>query len=383
MEQDLLKILVDIFKSSGYDVTISSRCDISVEKKRYHVHVRCALRPGYEEIKAFYEKLEGCTGIYVMTQKTSGELSNYAAEFGIHLWDRDDLALRIGRTVLLNIERKTKNSHFEPEAPSTNKTLDSSTATTFELNSEGLKEDVFRQGSDYSEELLPPQSQSLGANNAFFEAKSLLRPYEEMNNPNKLERGEIPKVDSYGMLNIRSVEPNLSKNQAIDIAKSYLSNPEDAILKFVPFWKYIYNVEVEKRFRSKVLSIAGKGRGFLNALNKSNEEMEIEVLKMPTRIPAVQHEIKRPNVNRKQGEKIILDLIIEENTREMRFNNMDDQAIIYEHRSIGPKAEDIDLDMELVHIPIWEVRGKRNSVEINAYNAKVLEQPMDEDAEFL
>jgi hypothetical protein len=39
--------------------------------------------------------------------------------------------------------------------------------------------------------------------------------------------------------------------------------------------------------------------------------------------------------------------------------------------------------MELVHIPIWEVRGKRNSVEINAYNAKVLEQPMDEDAEFL
>src|SRR5208283_249537 len=185
--------------------------------------------------------------------------------------------------------------------------------------------------------------------------------YEEMNNPKKLEHVEIPKVDSYGMLNILSVEPNFSKNQAIDIAKSYLSNPE-----------------VEKRFRSKVLSIAGKGKGFLNALNKSKEKMEIEGLRMPTRIPAVQHEIRRPNVNRKQAEKIILDLIIEENTREMRFNNMDGQAIIYEHRSIGPKAEDIDLDMELVYIPIWEVKGKRNSLEINAYNAKVLEQPIDE-----
>ncbi len=383
MEQDLLKILVDIFKSSGYNVTISSQCDIIVEKNRHQAYVRFASRPGYEEIKAFYEKLEGRKGIYVMTQKTSGELSNYAAEFGIHLWDRDDLALQIGRTILVNIERKTKNSHFEPEAPSISKTLNSSTSTAFEVNFECCGEDVFKQGSDSSEELLSLHSQTLGTKNTFFEAKSLLRPYEEMNNPKKLERVEIPKVDSYGMLNILSVEPNLSKNQAIDIAKSYLSNPEDAILKFVPFWKYIYNVEVEKRFRSKVLSIAGKGKGLLNALNKSKEEMEIEGLRMPTRIPAVQHEIRRPNVNRKQAEKIILDLIIEENTREMRFNNMDGQAIIYEHRSIGPKAEDIDLNMELVYIPIWEVRGKRNSLEINAYNANVLEQPIDEDAEFL
>jgi hypothetical protein len=36
-----------------------------------------------------------------------------------------------------------------------------------------------------------------------------------------------------------------------------------------------------------------------------------------------------------------------------------------------------------VYIPVWEVRGKRNSLEINAYNAKVLEEPMDEDAEFV
>ena len=204
-----------------------------------------------------------------------------------------------------------------------------------------------------------------------------------MKKSNRLDQVEVPKVDSYEMLNIQSVEPKISKDQAIIIAKSYLSNPKDAILKFVPFWKYRYNVEAEKRFRSKVLSIAGKGKGFLNALNKSKEEMEIEGLGMPTRIPAVQYELKRPNVDRKQAEKILLSLIIEENTREMRFNNMEGQAIIYEQRSISPRAEEIELDMELVYIPIWEVKGKRNSLEINAYNAKVLEQPIDEDAEFV
>src|SRR5690606_28427754 len=171
--------------------------------------------------------------------------------------------------------------------------------------------------------------------------------------------------------------------QAMIIAKPYLSSPRDAILKFVPFWKYKYSVEAEKRFRSKVLSIAGKGKGFLNALNKSKEEMEVEGLAAPTRIPAVQYELKRPIVDKKQAEKILLDSIIEENTREIRFNNTEGQAVIYEHRSISPKSEEIQLDLELVYIPIWEVKGKRNSLEINAYNAKIPEKPVDEDVEFL
>jgi hypothetical protein len=384
MKQDLLEILVDIFKSSGYNVTISSQCDIIVEKNRHQAYVRCALQPDYEEMKAFSEKMEGCKGIYVMTQKTSGELSSYATELGIHVWDRDELALQIGRAVLVNMEKKARNSYSGPETPPTNKTIDSCTETTFELNAESFKEeDTFRQGPYLSGELLKLQSQPLRAEEYSFEAKSPPRTSEEMKNSNRLEHVEVPRVDSYEMLNIQSVEPKISKDQAIIIAKPYLSNPKDAILKFVPFWKYRYNVEAEKRFRSKVLSIAGKGKGFLNALNKSKEEMEIEGLGVPTRIPAVQYELKRPNVDRKQAEKILLSLIIEENTREMRFNNMEGQAIIYEQRSISPRAEEIELDMELVYIPIWEVKGKRNSLEINAYNAKVLEQPIDEDAEFV
>ena len=80
---------------------------------------------------------------------------------------------------------------------------------------------------------------------------------------------------------------------------------------------------------------------------------------------------------------MLLDEIIEENTREMRFNNTEGQAIIYEQRSVKPKSEDIELKVELVYIPVWEVKGKRNSLEINAYNAEVLEEPVDEDAEFV
>jgi hypothetical protein len=380
MKQDLLEILVDIFKSCGYNVTKSSQCDILVEKNGHQAYVRCALRPDYDEIKVFSEMIEGYTGIYVITQKTSGELINYADKLGIHIWDRDELALQIGRVVLLNMEQKAKSPCSGPETQLINEISDSSRKSTFEPHAVEKKklEEALRKKSYFNEK-------------ASSEARSLLWDYEEWKNSNEFEQveqqgerhAELPKADSYEMLNIHSVEPKVTKDQAIIIAKPYVSNPRDTVLKFVPFWKYRYNIEVEKKFRSRVLSIAGEGKGLLNALNKSREEMKIEGFGVPTRVPAGQYEVKRPNIDRKQAQKIILDLIIEENTREMRFNNMDGQAIIYEVRSLSPRPEEVELDIELVYIPVWEVKGKRNSLEINAYNAKVLEQPMDEDAEFL
>jgi hypothetical protein len=384
MKQDLLEILVDIFKSSGYNVTISSQFDILVEKNGHRAYVRCALQPDYKEIKAFSEKIKDNIGIYVMTQKKSGELIDYAAELGIYIWDRDELALQIGRVVLVNLEQKSKLSYSEPESQPANGTQDPYRQPAFKIPVEDRKsEKDFREKLCFNEGLLPLQNQQEEEERISFENKSLTRNFEERKNLRNQDQAEVPEIESYEVLNIHSVEPRISKNQAIIIAKPYISNPKDAILKFVPFWKYRYNVEAEKRFRSKVMSIAGEGKGFLNALNKSKEEMEIEGLGAPTRIPAVQYELKRPNVDRKQAEKLLLDVIIEENTREIRFNNTEGQAVIYEHRSISPRSEEIQLDMELVYIPVWEVKGKRNSLEINAYSAKVLEEPVDEDAEFL
>ncbi|MCC4770282.1 hypothetical protein FXV91_08775 [Methanosarcina sp. DH2] len=381
MKQDLLELLVDIFKSSGYNVIISSQCDILVEKNGHQAYVMCALKPDYEEIKYFSEKIRGCTGIYVMTQKVLGELNDYAAELGIYIWDRDELALQIGRAVLANMERKSGAYQTESEIPS--KEYQEQAISAPKLAGENWKNENFRQGPGSGEGLIPLQDMSRETERVSFESRALSKPVEERKPLKRLEDSEFSRVEPCEVLNIQSVEPRISKDQAIIIAKPYISSPKDAILKFVPFWKYSYNVEAEKRFRSKVMSITGEGKGFLNALNKSKENMEIEGLRTPTRIPAVQYEVKRPSVDKKQAEKVLLDLIIQENTREMRFNNLEGQAIIYEQKSISPKADEIELDMELVYIPVWEVKGKRNSLEINAYNAGVLEEPIDEDAEFL
>jgi hypothetical protein len=380
MKQDLLELLVDIFKSSGYNVIISSQYDILVEKNGHKAYVMCALVPDYEEIKSFSEKIKGCTGIYAMTKKTSGELNDYAAELGIYVWDRDELALQIGRAVLANMERKSSDDQKESEI--TSKECQEQTGSVIEITEENWEEDLEQEPCSLRG-LVPLQEMSREKERVSFGSRILSEPAKERRNLKRLEDNETSRAESYEMLNIQSVEPKISKDQAIIIAKPYLSSPKGAVLKFVPFWKYSYSVEAEKRFRSRVMSITGEGKGFLNALNKSREKMDIEGLGIPTRIPAVQYEVKRPNVDKKQAEKVLLDLIIQENTREMRFNNLEGQAIIYEQKSISPKADEIELELELVYVPVWEVKGKRNSLEINAYNASVLEEPVDEDAEFL
>lgn len=380
MKQDLLELLVDIFKSSGYNVTISSQCDILVEKNKHQAYVMCALEPDYEEIKSFSEKVESYTGIYVVTQKISGEFSDYAAELGIYIWDRDELTLQIGRAVLANMERKSKEQR-EPDISS--KECKEEAVSAPEIDEENWEEEDLRQEPCSCGGLVPLQEMRGNARRIPFESRVLSKPVEDRKLSKRFEDYEVPESEPYELLNIKSVEPRISKDQAITIAKPYLSSPKDAVLKFVPFWKYSYSVEAEKRFRSKVMSITGEGEGLLNALNKSREKMDIEGLTIPTRIPAVQYELKRPNVDKKQAEKVLLDSIIQENTREMRFNNLEGQAIIYEQKSISPRADEIELNMELVYIPVWEVKGRRNSLEINAYNASVLEEPVDEDAEFL
>ena len=118
--------------------------------------------PRLNSYKVFSEKIEGCTGIYVMTQKTPGELINYAAELGIHIWDRDELALQIGRAVLLNMEQKAKTPYSKPETPSTNETLDSPRKPIFEMHAESWKaEEAFKQKPYFSGKFIPLQNQPL------------------------------------------------------------------------------------------------------------------------------------------------------------------------------------------------------------------------------
>ena len=49
---------------------------------------------------------------------------------------------------------------------------------------------------------------------------------------------------------------------------------------------------------------------------------------------------------------------------------------------LRPDKKNISIDIDLVHFPVWQVRGKK-IVEVNAYTGDILSEPMDEGVEIL
>lgn len=184
-------------------------------------------------------------------------------------------------------------------------------------------------------------------------------------------------------LDLRTAPIKLQKERAAMMAKSEIGMPEDVVLKFVPFWNYAYAVKAEHRFKNKVIDISGQGQGCLNALNGNKEQLEILQVNDSLTLPDDNYEIKSKMIDQKEAESTLISNIIEEYTKDVRFNNVVGEAMISEHKLFKPSMDDIRFKIELVYVPIWEVKGTRNSVEINAYTQEILTNPVDDDVEFM
>lgn len=368
MKQGLLQILRDIFSSSGYNVTESYRYDMVAEKNGYKTLIKLGAYPDSADIKNFAEHATDGMGLYVATYKMADELYQYATNCGLVVWDRDDVALQIGRAVLADIEGTTADLELIPPVDQ-----QASTQTT----SAGFGEDslfgMFGQGNATKkmpaspEPISTPQPQ--WSRNVFAQPEPVQSPPDEPNPPM--------------VLNLHAVPLNVSKEQAINIAKQHIGIVSDVYLKFVPFWKYEYSISVEQQYKSKIIDISGNGVGCLNALNGNNETLELKEVYDSIEVPDETYEVKGPILTRGEANKDLLKKIIEDHTKDIRFDSMSGDTIISEHKLFKPSAEDVNLEIDMVYLPIWELNGRKSSVEISGYNAEVLCNPVDEDVEFM
>jgi hypothetical protein len=341
MKHDLLQILSDIFTSFGYNVTESYRYDLIAKKNGYITYIKFGTKLDYEEIKNFVDQVENGKGLYVASHKMADDLYQYAKEMGLIVWDRDELALQIGNAVLADIEGQTNN--FEPTA----ETIQQRKIVNVNI---GRDDDI-----------------------PIFET---LEQHEVQSHVSSLETKQ-PTV-----LDLRSVPVNVPKEKAVSIAKPHLGGVDDAVLKLVPYWRYEYSISIEKQYRSKIVDISGEGAGCLNALN-GHTEFFVDGVHDQITLPDDGYELKAPVIKEEEAKKDLIRMITEEHTKDVRFENMVGDTIISEHKTFKPTPEDIKLSLDLVYLPIWEVKGPRNSVEINGYSAEVLSNPVDDDVEFM
>jgi len=339
--QILLDLLTNILSSQGYDVNpliqgTPPRTDLVVAKDG---RMTCIQYGGNEtDLRYFGDAVQGAYDALFISDETTDQMARFADRYNIRRWDRAELEIRIGKAML--------------------------------AEAEDTRYDLLGQEYQKSHEYEPQGYQ-----------KYEPREYQEYS------AGRMPEIietadDSRDALQLRCAAVRVDERRAIATAKGFASGITGAAIEFVPFWNYRYVIDTYRQHKTKAIHLSSEGSGAINALNREKHEYLQDVCDSIS-VPCQDYEIKTPTVTKVEAREEILNDAIEGNTKNIASTSTSGGAIITEHRTVRPMAKDIDLDMDLVYLPVWEVKGVNGSIMIDAHDGNAITAPVDDDVEFL
>ncbi len=322
--QAVIDILKRIFTFYGYEVTSSEGSDMLVEKESEHLFIKFDPTPNFNSIRHFSGIVARYGGKGIVVSNTFDEKNrSIALDEGLTLWDRSEIESRIGRAVLAG---------------------------------------AFGQ---YGEE-------------------KVVQKESEIQETFQMQR-ESPKKEFEKTIRIflRSVAVNIGKSDALSIGEAKVGSVKRQQLKFIPVWYYRYSFDTQKKFKSKMVDLKGEGEGYVNAITSENFFGKCKDIQDNTFVPTQNYEIKQPMVEKNDAFNKAMGSVIREHTKEVRLNEMIGDTIIYEQKVFAPEPEDIMMEIELIHFPVWELTGVCDTIEINGYDGHILGVRTSNDAEFI
>jgi len=377
----LFEIVVNILKSQEYDVTAGSEytgVDLVAKRGGHETFIRYGLTE--DDLRHFADATHGAhkvRGVYeapghrthvahdalFISDRVTEWMEFFADQYKIRVWDRAEVESRIGRAVLAEAEG-THHDFLEVR----------------ERTHQRAAPSPARSPTPILTPVSPPAPAPIPPPTLAPTPMPTLTPTPVLPLPGI---GAVPAIeDSREVLTIRCAPIRVDEKQAIVTAKGFVSGITDNILEFVPFWNYKCVVDGYYQYKAKSVTISSEGSGAINALNSRKHE-KISEVRDQISIAQQNYEIKSAIVTKDEVERMLMDDAIEGNKKMVSFTNKSGDTIITENRTIKPGAGDIEISTELVYLPVWEVRGRRHNVMIDAYDGSVMTEPVDDDIEFL
>jgi hypothetical protein len=321
-KQVIIDIVKNIFTYRGYNISSSEICDLLAEKDDEHFLIKFEKDPNYNNIRYFSNMVKRYGKGIVISDSFDEKIRILALDDGLALWDRTELEMQIGRAVLAGALEKYE------ERPS------------------------------HKEEGFSPKS-------------------TESNEPEIKEYKKTIKVM------LRSVPVNIGKQDALSIAEAKIGTPRSQSLKFIPVWYYSYSFNVQKKYKSKIVDLSGEGEGYIQAITGENFFNKYRNIKENILMPTQNYEIKEPLVQKKDAAGKALNSIIREHTKEVRLNEMIGDTIVFENKIVAPDPSEINIQIDLLYVPFWEIKGKREVIDINGYDGHIMAIKLYNDAELV
>ena len=320
----VVEILRKVFTFYGYEVSSSDVSDLLAEKDSEHLFIKYDPFVNINSVKHFSNNVQKYGGKCILISDSFDEkIRALAHEEGLTLWDRSELESRIGRAVLA-----------------------------------GVLEGQERRG------------------------EKIMQTHVEAPIMPVIEQ---PKKEYEKTIRIflHSVPINIGKSDALSIAESKVGTAKYQILRFIPVWYYKYSFNAQKKFKSRMIDLIGNGEGYIHALTGENSFEKYRDVQDNTLVPTQNYEIKEPQVDKKDAVIKAANAIIREHTKEVRINEMIGDTIVFEQKVFSPEPQDLNVELELIHIPVWEIQGKNETVEVNGYNGQIMAVKVYHDAEFV
>lgn len=348
----ITEILGNIFSACEYKVSKPNIFDIIVEKDYVKTVIQIG-KPSLDDILAFANTQTNENKLYISLGSIPDNYKHIAEKNGVCMWDREMLEANLGKIILADAEGSCKGIELPISITHTEDTESEFTLFKSIMSIRGTTKNEINDDS----------TQGMMKN-------------MESNAPT--QQPEI-KINT---LNINTTPLKLNKDAAISIGRKEVSRPKDAVLLFIPFWSYRYSFDIEKEFKSKIINLSSDESGVVNAVNGFIEQWDIGEILSEIEVPH-DYEIKSQTVSRDDVYNMVIKEVISKNTKTVGINSIRGQEIVSENRIIKPEAHEIKVDMELVYIPVWDVKGVSNSVLINATTHQIFSNPVDDDAEFV
>jgi hypothetical protein len=381
-KQPVLNILKDIFQAYGYDIDSSYISDLLAYKGvTDRIYIKLDSEVDYSSIRSFADSIKNTegTGLYILNNKAADEVAGFASKQDIIFWDKNDLESQIGKAILANTEGIPMKLDLSPHdsARSAERTEPTPPA--------GSKDDsifgMFAESSSLKSEPAPvPEPVTEPAFKWPGLDKSARQTY-----PGSLVTGTfgMNQEEEIVRIPLPSLPINMAKTSAIKISQAKIGEVQDLLLKFIPSYNYKYEFNTKRKFRSKIIDLKGHGEGMVNAITGEQTFTRSPEILEYAEIITENYQIKEPTISDEEAKEKVLDAIIRKHSNKMKVDEVKGDTIVSESKTLSPLKNEIDLAINIVYVPVWEIQGKQNTIDINAYDGHILETPVDDDAEFV
>jgi hypothetical protein len=383
MSNSLLDVIKEIFSTYNYSVSAKSKdFDLIAEKPNNNVAIKVVDSPSADDIKQIAEAIRsdgGAKGLIVSVALFSEDARKVAKQKDIMIWDRPELERQIGKAVLMRLEGA--NDPF-------------ATGAAGEAEPEPEKKDVVSLTRDLyaapeEKAKASPSAAKAAARAAEAEPKAkkpeprqqVIEVAEELAAVQAAEAAEAPEPLK---LPIKAIPIKIKSSDAVKISGN-IGRAEDTevSLNFIPYWKYDYSLDVIGKYRDLTVPITGKGSRMINAINKNVDVAPASKPLDGVEIPDTPYNVQQAVLTEEEARTMAVKAIIEEHSKTVRFKGTQGEAAIVEHKKFSPKPADIRFSMEMLYVPFWAVRSHKGYMELNAYDGKPTQMPIDDGAEIL